>query len=100
MKTFVLVEVTHSKPIDNLAALIAGRAWTIDGVEGAEVIPESPTGRWIPPPPHAPEFQQMPSQSLEVMARKVLMKQRLMDFFNETQTEASPLDDPQWIKAL
>ena len=98
MKTFVLVEVTHSKPIDNLPTLIAGRAWTIDGVEGAEAIPHSSTGRWIPP--DTPEFQQRPSQFPEALARKALMKKRLIDFFNETQTEASPLDDPRWIRTL
>lgn len=38
MKTTILIEVTHSKPINNLADLIANRSWTLDGVENAEAL--------------------------------------------------------------
>ncbi len=34
--TKVLVTVTHERPIPDLAAHIAARAWTIDGVVAAE----------------------------------------------------------------
>ena len=36
MKTLILLEVEHSKPIPYLASMIAGRAYTIDGVKNAE----------------------------------------------------------------
>ena len=36
MRTFLLVEVVHVKPIPDLTDLVAGRAYTLDGVEGAE----------------------------------------------------------------
>lgn len=35
MKTILTVEITHDKPIANLADKIAGRAWTLDGVRYA-----------------------------------------------------------------
>lgn len=38
MKTLVIIEVDHRKPIPALANLIAGRAYTIDGVANAEVV--------------------------------------------------------------
>jgi hypothetical protein len=41
MKTLILIEVIHRKPIPALANLIAGRAYTIDGVVNAEPF-ESP----------------------------------------------------------
>jgi hypothetical protein len=39
VKTVIVIEIEHSKPIARLANLIAGRAWSIDGVEKAEVLP-------------------------------------------------------------
>lgn len=95
MKTLVLVEVTHAKPIAELASLIAGRAWTIEGVEKAEIVPSFTCGANI-----LPETQQIPSNSVIARARKELMKKRLIDFFNETEAHASPLDDPRWIRTL
>jgi hypothetical protein len=38
MKTLVLLEIEHRKPIKALANMIAGRAYTIDGVTNAEVF--------------------------------------------------------------
>lgn len=38
MKTLVIIEIEHRKPIPALANLIAGRAWSIDGVAKAEVV--------------------------------------------------------------
>ena len=36
MKTIVMLQVEHDKPIPALANLIAGRAYTISGVKDAE----------------------------------------------------------------
>lgn len=38
MKTIVVIEVTHAKPIPHLEDMIAGRAYTIGGVGNAEVV--------------------------------------------------------------
>ena len=38
MKSIVVLEVEHDRPIPNLEALIAGRAWSIDGVKAAEIV--------------------------------------------------------------
>lgn len=38
MKTIVCIEIEHDKPITALENLVAGRAWTIGGVKGAEVM--------------------------------------------------------------
>lgn len=38
-RTLVIIEVEHRRPIPKLANLIAGRAWSIDGVIRAEVAP-------------------------------------------------------------
>lgn len=38
MKTVICIEVEHDRPIPQLANLIAGRAWSIGGVCGAEVM--------------------------------------------------------------
>lgn len=38
MKTLVMIEVTHRRPIRALASLIAGRAYTIEQVTNAEVV--------------------------------------------------------------
>lgn len=38
MKTYVLIEVSHRKPLPVLAEMIAGRAYTIDGVSDARVV--------------------------------------------------------------
>lgn len=37
-RTLVILEVTHSKPIPALANMIAGRAYTIDGVTDAALV--------------------------------------------------------------
>jgi len=44
MKTLVILEIEHAKPLPALANMIAGRAYTIDGVTDAHLV-ESPTGR-------------------------------------------------------
>lgn len=36
MKTLVILEIEHRKPIPALANMIAGRAYTIDGVTNSE----------------------------------------------------------------
>jgi hypothetical protein len=36
MRTVVIIEVDHRKPIPALANMIAGRAYTIDGVSNAQ----------------------------------------------------------------
>lgn len=36
MRTLVILEIDHRKPIPALANMIAGRAYTIDGVTNAE----------------------------------------------------------------
>jgi hypothetical protein len=41
MKTMIVLEIDHTKDIANLAEMIAGRAYNIDGVENAEVVKES-----------------------------------------------------------
>lgn len=38
MKTLVILEIEHARPIRELANLIAGRAWSIQGVRKAEVV--------------------------------------------------------------
>ena len=38
MKTTITLVVDHDKPIAALPELVAGRAWTIDGVKTADVI--------------------------------------------------------------
>lgn len=38
MRTLIVIEVDHRKPIPHLANMIAGRAYTIDGVRNAEVV--------------------------------------------------------------
>lgn len=42
MKTILILEIDHSKPIPALAQMVAGRAYTIDGVTNAEPF-KSPT---------------------------------------------------------
>lgn len=42
MKTLVTIEIEHSKPIPQLASMICGRAYTIDGVKDANVLPAAP----------------------------------------------------------
>ena len=41
MKTVITLEIEHSKPIPHLADMVAGRAWSIDGVRHAEVAGEA-----------------------------------------------------------
>lgn len=36
MRTLVIIEIDHRKPIPALANMIAGRAYTIDGVTNAQ----------------------------------------------------------------
>lgn len=43
MKTIVILEVEHRKPIPDLADKIAARAWTMDGVTNV-TLPESSAG--------------------------------------------------------
>lgn len=38
MRTVVVIEVDHKQPIPHLADMVAGRAWTINGVSRAEVV--------------------------------------------------------------
>lgn len=38
MKTILLVEVEHKLPIADLPEKVAGRAYTLDGVQNAEVV--------------------------------------------------------------
>jgi hypothetical protein len=38
MKTLVMIEVDHSKPIPALANMVAGRAYTISGVTNAQIV--------------------------------------------------------------
>jgi hypothetical protein len=40
MKTLVTIEVEHKNPIHELANMIAGRAYTIQGVTNTEVVDE------------------------------------------------------------
>lgn len=44
MKTIVILEIDHHKPIPALANLIAGRAYSIDGVTDAQLF-RSPSAR-------------------------------------------------------
>lgn len=37
MKTLVVIEIEHKKPLQNLAEMVAQRAYTLDGVEDAKV---------------------------------------------------------------
>lgn len=41
MKTIVTLEITHDKPLPEIAQMLAGRAWTIAGVKHAEVISDN-----------------------------------------------------------
>lgn len=38
MKSIVILEITHRKPITALSNMIAGRAYSIDGVTDAQVV--------------------------------------------------------------
>lgn len=42
MKTVIIIEVDHRQPIPHLANMVAGRAYTINGVTNAEVMKLSP----------------------------------------------------------
>lgn len=39
MKTLILLEVEHDKPLPHLAGMVAGRAWSLPGVTRADVLP-------------------------------------------------------------
>jgi hypothetical protein len=43
MKTVIVLEIEHRKPIPQLANMIAGRAWSVAGVSRAEVLPVNGT---------------------------------------------------------
>lgn len=36
-RTLIVIEVEHDKPIPHLANMVAGRAWSIDGVRNASL---------------------------------------------------------------
>jgi hypothetical protein len=38
MRTLVIIEIDHARPIRALAQMIAGRAYSIQGVSNAEVV--------------------------------------------------------------
>ena len=38
MRTLLIIEVTHDRPIPSLAQMVAGRAYTINGVRNAEPV--------------------------------------------------------------
>lgn len=38
MKTLIIIEVDHRKPIPHLANMVAGRTYTIDGVTNAQIL--------------------------------------------------------------
>lgn len=42
MQTKIMVTVDHDKPLPDLVDLVAGRAWTIDGVRCAEAKQVAP----------------------------------------------------------
>lgn len=44
MKSYITIEIDHRKPIPGLANMIAGRAYTIDGVTNAEAVTERDAG--------------------------------------------------------
>lgn len=44
MKTVITIEVHHDRPIQHLADMVAGRAWNINGVNRAEVVPAEVVG--------------------------------------------------------
>jgi hypothetical protein len=39
MKTLITLEIEHRKPIESLADLVAGRAYTLDNVTNVTVVP-------------------------------------------------------------
>lgn len=38
MRSVIVIEIEHKQPIPHLADMVAGRAWSINGVSRAEVV--------------------------------------------------------------
>lgn len=53
-KTYVLLEIEHRKPIPDLTDFVAGRAYTLDGVEGVEARILA-GGEWLLPVRDVPQ---------------------------------------------
>lgn len=52
METFVVIKVTHKYPVEGLASKAANRAYTLAGVDDAEVVgsfPENPVKKSTAP---------------------------------------------------
>ena len=49
MKTVLILTVEHPKPMPDLTDLIAGRAWSIQGVEAAEARLVTDLAEWMLP---------------------------------------------------
>jgi hypothetical protein len=45
-RSYLLVEVTHSKPIPNLTDVVAGRIWSVDGVRESSARAISQDAGW------------------------------------------------------
>ncbi len=45
-RTYLLVEVCHTKPLGNLADVVAGRVWTLDGVQSSTASVVSQNAGW------------------------------------------------------
>lgn len=46
VRTYLLVEVVHTKPISDLADVVAGRVWTLDGVQSSTATLVSQNAGW------------------------------------------------------
>jgi hypothetical protein len=44
LKTLVIIEIDHNKPLPDLADLVAQRAWTLSGVNNVELINQQTIG--------------------------------------------------------
>ena len=69
MKTVITLVIDHEKPIVALPDLVAGRAWTIDGVKSAEI--QTPvrvrTADKAPPDPIAIQPDEIAPRWLDVI---------------------------------
>ena len=45
-RTYLLVEVQHTKPLESLPDVVAGRVWTLDGVQSSTATLVSQTAGW------------------------------------------------------
>lgn len=45
-RTYLIVEVQHTKPINDLADVVAGRVWTLDGVQSSTATLISQNAGW------------------------------------------------------